>query len=237
MALRKILKQKDTPESIAGGAALGMFVALTPTVGIQMILAVILATIIRVNKIVAALMCWITNPLTIAPIFYGCYCVGALILPSYNADGVWQRFQLFAERVGEFSFMRLWWSLNMVIGEIGKLGADIAWPLLVGSLIMATVLSLITYPITLRAVRLFQKRREKLAQKWRARKADTGDKDPDRDRSRDQKQDAHASPSAETAPNEAGEPPSPDTASDSASVSPESSPGKGPEASPEPPPT
>ena len=90
--LRRILFQKDTPESIAAGTALGMFIALTPTVGFQMIIAIILATVARVNKVAAALLCWITNPLTMWPIYYGCYRLGLLIMPDYRLRDVGEKF-------------------------------------------------------------------------------------------------------------------------------------------------
>jgi uncharacterized protein len=66
--------------SLAGGFALGIFVAFTPTFGIQLLLAAFFAIIIRVNLPAALLSCFITNPFTIAPIYYFCFQVGALFI-------------------------------------------------------------------------------------------------------------------------------------------------------------
>lgn len=55
---------------VAGGLALGAFVALTPTMGIQLLLAPLAAYFLRVNLPATILACWILNPIT-APFIYG----------------------------------------------------------------------------------------------------------------------------------------------------------------------
>ena len=69
-------------EPVARGLALGVFVALTPTMGVQIALTLVAAFFLRVNIPVAVAACWITNPLT-APFIYtlqyklGVWLVGA----------------------------------------------------------------------------------------------------------------------------------------------------------------
>lgn len=58
-----------TPQGAAGGMALGLFIACTPTFGIQLALAGFFAFLLRVNIPMAMLGCLLTNPLT-APMFY-----------------------------------------------------------------------------------------------------------------------------------------------------------------------
>lgn len=60
---------KPTKVSICGGPTVGIFVALTPTMGVQFFLTIIVAYFLRVNIPAAAAACWITNPFT-APIIY-----------------------------------------------------------------------------------------------------------------------------------------------------------------------
>lgn len=60
---------KPTKTSISGGLAVGIFVALTPTMGVQIFLAVIVSYFLRVNIPAAVAACWITNPFT-APVIY-----------------------------------------------------------------------------------------------------------------------------------------------------------------------
>jgi len=65
--------------SVSGAVALGLFIAFMPIPG-QMILAVLLAIYFRVNLPISALAVWITNPVTIAPLFFFAYKVGSWIL-------------------------------------------------------------------------------------------------------------------------------------------------------------
>jgi hypothetical protein len=65
--------------SVAGAVALGVFVGFMPIVG-QMFIAAALAILFRVNLPIASMGVWITNPFTVAPIFYFCYKVGAWVL-------------------------------------------------------------------------------------------------------------------------------------------------------------
>lgn len=65
--------------SAAGAFAIGLFMAFMP-VPSQMILAALAAVLFQVNLPLSVLLVWISNPITVAPMFYFCYWVGALIL-------------------------------------------------------------------------------------------------------------------------------------------------------------
>ncbi|WP_018690769.1 DUF2062 domain-containing protein [Algicola sagamiensis] len=71
--------------SARGAFAVGLFFAFVP-VPFQMVLAVALAIPLRVNLPISIALVWITNPLTMGPIFYGCYLVGTLILGQEQGD-------------------------------------------------------------------------------------------------------------------------------------------------------
>lgn len=60
---------KPTKEGVAGGLSIGVFIALTPTIGTQTFLSIMAAYFLRVNIPAAVIACLITNPLT-APIIY-----------------------------------------------------------------------------------------------------------------------------------------------------------------------
>ncbi|MGE0383566.1 MAG: DUF2062 domain-containing protein [Gammaproteobacteria bacterium] len=65
--------------STATGAAIGLFFAFLPIPG-HMLLAAPTAVLARANVLVAIAAVWVTNPLTIAPMFYAAYRVGAWLL-------------------------------------------------------------------------------------------------------------------------------------------------------------
>ena len=67
---------------MAGGMALGLFVALLPVLGLQLPLALVLTEAIRrvthfqVSRVAAAAGVWLNNPLTFAPLYTLCYFTG-----------------------------------------------------------------------------------------------------------------------------------------------------------------
>lgn len=67
--------------SAAGAAAVGLFMAFVP-VPFQMLLAAGGAILFRVNLPLAVALVWVSNPITMPPMFYGTYVLGAWILQS-----------------------------------------------------------------------------------------------------------------------------------------------------------
>ncbi|KHD11475.1 hypothetical protein PN36_18570 [Candidatus Thiomargarita nelsonii] len=65
--------------SLAGGMAVGLFVAFVPFPG-QMLLAAGLAILFSVNLPLSVSLVWVTNPITIPPAFYLAYKLGAMLL-------------------------------------------------------------------------------------------------------------------------------------------------------------
>jgi len=114
------------PHYIAMGMAIGVFVAITPTIPFHTALALALAFILRGSKAAAVIGVWISNPVTI-PIFYlGCYTVGNFILgnsipfdPKYES-----------------------------ISELARLGLDVTIVMMVGGVILGIVPGIAAYFIT-----------------------------------------------------------------------------------------
>lgn len=135
--LRKILMLDDTPHSVALGTTIGMFIGMTPTVGIQMIIVLVIAFLtrpfFRFNKIAAVLTVYVTNPLTIVPIYWFNYQVGTWFVPSRI---VYEDFVAIVRFDSHDN-----WS-ERATSLMTELGA----PLLVGCLLVATVSSVLTYP-------------------------------------------------------------------------------------------
>lgn len=145
--LRTILMLDDTPHSIALGTAIGMFVGLTPTVGIQMAIVMMIAFLVRplftFNKVAALLLVYISNPLTVVPLYWGCYKLGTYFVEGHVA------YEDFARILEYHSFAEWWNTATSLVVEVGA-------PLLVGSLIVATVTAIATYPIMLTLIRRFR---------------------------------------------------------------------------------
>lgn len=76
--------------SVAGAFSVGLFAAFIP-IPFQMMLAAALAIPCRVNLPVSVGLVWLTNPVTMPPIFYGAYQLGAWILqvPALQVTTEW----------------------------------------------------------------------------------------------------------------------------------------------------
>lgn len=78
--VKSLARSRSSSHSIALGAALGFFLGMAPIMGIQMIVAVAIATLINANRISAVLPVWITNPVSFVPVYGFNYWLGHIIL-------------------------------------------------------------------------------------------------------------------------------------------------------------
>lgn len=129
-----------TRRSTALAVGVGVFLAFAP-VPFQMLLAALAAIIMRINVAVTIVCVWITNPLTMAPIYYGCYRLGSQLLGQTPQP------------------MRMEWSWQWLMNSLGQ-----NWqPLLLGTTLTATVCGLLGFM----SVRLLW--RLHLVRRWQSR--------------------------------------------------------------------
>ena len=136
--IRRLLALDDTPHSIALGTTIGMFVGMTPTVGIQMIVILAIAAVTRplfhFNRVAGLIAVYISNPLTMLPMYAAFYYVGTLLVEApMTPDEFLAQFEAALEQ-GWLDPLRF-------------IFAEVAWPMLAGSLLIATVTAVPTYPI------------------------------------------------------------------------------------------
>jgi len=141
-----IWRAQGSPESVARGGAMGLWVALTPTVGIQTMIVLLLAVPMRANMPIAMAMCWITNPLTLIPFYFAFYWVGAVVLGQQAAG-----FSEVGLKIGDvLSGIPDQYSL---VDGLLVLGNEILWPMILGSLLLATATAVPMYFAILRMYR------------------------------------------------------------------------------------
>jgi len=120
--------------SVSGAFAVGFFCAFIPLPS-QMIIAAAIAIIVRVNLPISISLVWITNPITMPPIFYLSYKVGAFVMGQEiinsdyqltaqwftdQLDIIWQPFLLGCFICGvisaiiAYSTIRLLWRLHII---------------------------------------------------------------------------------------------------------------------------
>ena len=120
--------------SCSGAVALGIFCAFVP-VPFQMVIAAIAAIWLRVNILIAVPTVWLSNPVTMPPMFYFCYLVGVVLLGEkpdhftfelstqwllHELTQIWQPFLLGCFVVGSitalasFVLIRVLWRLHII---------------------------------------------------------------------------------------------------------------------------
>jgi len=108
--------------SVAGGFAVGLFFMWMP-VPLQMLLAAAGAIVFRTNLPLSVALVWITNPVTIPPMFYFAYVVGTWLI---GVPPMHFHFEL---------------SMDWLLNELARI-----WkPFLTGCFLMATVSSIAGY--------------------------------------------------------------------------------------------
>ena len=130
----KVVHDPLPPEDVAAGWALGMFVGCAIPFGLQLVVSVPLALMMRVSKVGATVGTLITNPVTIF-----------LIYPAQT----WLVNRLLFD--GSLSFDRLV-EVEWTWESVRKLGAEAMASFFLGGFFLAIVLTPITYCVVKRLV-------------------------------------------------------------------------------------
>lgn len=164
-----LLGLKDSPERIALGVSIGIFFALTPTVGIQMAAVAAAAAVARAYNVfirrffpsdekpghsrlpelhfnipAGIAMVWVSNPLTMIPMYYFMYLIGVWVLRIEP-----EHFEFFSTKWNEILAMDSTW--EQIRGYLSVLG-DLAGPMMLGGIIWGIVAALVLYPVARRLV-------------------------------------------------------------------------------------
>ncbi len=135
---KSIVGIQDSAHAIALGAAIGMGIGMTPTVGAQTFTVVGLVFLTRrffhFNRMAALLTIYVSNPLTVVPLYYFLYWVGTFVVPG---DVTQEDFA----RIVDYQGFSGWWE------SISELFLDVGTPLMIGTAIVAPISGLLTYPI------------------------------------------------------------------------------------------
>jgi len=154
----RFIRIRGNPREVALGFAVGVFVGMTPTMGVQMPIAIFFAILCKWSKLSAAIGVWISNPLT-APMIYGVtYITGAKLM---HLDPVFS-----------MPLSPTWSTLKaMLLKAPQALGA-----MTVGGAIIGLPLAIIGYYLSYAAVEKYQKDVKAKLVRRKARLAETKDK-------------------------------------------------------------
>ena len=130
----RLVRLKGHPHQVARGLSVGVFAGFFPWFGFQIIVAVLLAFLVRGNKIAAAMSTWVSNPLTYFPIFAFNYAVGSWLVKFWGLSVDTTSFQGNTASWSDFSMM----------------GTEFVVTLLIGCLVVGTLVATAVYFFSLR---------------------------------------------------------------------------------------
>jgi uncharacterized protein (DUF2062 family) len=159
LLVHNILHLDDTPHRIAWGVFWGFFIGATPTIGIQVLLYVIVASLVGANRVSGILPIWLSNPVTAIPLYYGEWYVGRFLLTGATSmrDEKWTAIaDAIMPRAGtswwdRFFEFDLWITLFQSFVAMGK-------ELWLGAVIAGVLAGALGYWFTYRAVIELRKR-------------------------------------------------------------------------------
>ncbi len=124
--LRQVLSVKEPPRRIAAAFAVGVFIGMSPFLGIHTLLGLALAWQLKLNKFVTLIGVYVTNPWTIVPIYSFGTWVGVKVMGIDNIIPV------------------IDWSHITFLGIIDNF-RPLLVPFVVGSLLVGSVAAVISY--------------------------------------------------------------------------------------------
>lgn len=149
-----MLRLRGSPHSIALGAAIGVFIGLTPTIPFHTV-AILLLTLLTRSSFIAGFITSILvcSPLTYVPIYYLSLVIGNLVTPFHlNWDKVKQVLDVLLSDA----------SMEERIGPLLSLGYEAISVMMIGGIVLALPFAILSYYLCHFLVVSFrEKRRQK----------------------------------------------------------------------------
>lgn len=156
------LRESHAPiEELGRGSVVGMFWAFTPLVGIQMPLTTITWFALRLFRVrfnlpVAIAWVWVSNPVTMPLMYYTFYLAGIVIYEIAGLHRVALSFDVVKQVINEANNMPVmegvWHWTDFMLQNMG-------WPMMIGCLVFAVPLAILSYPLTVRMVNDYRRRK------------------------------------------------------------------------------
>lgn len=158
--LLEFLGREDPPESVAAAIALGVGLGFSPFLGFHLLLALALATLLRINRLDAVLGTLAGNPWTFPPVYAFGYRLGRALLhhdprrvPPMNWNALWH-----SDITWIFYPVQ---TVRAVFGPRAFLPRLQAF--LLGTTILAILIGAVTYFLALWALRFYHRRHPAIA--------------------------------------------------------------------------
>ena len=162
--IHRVLGVQDTPHRIAWGMAIGTVIAFTPTIGLQIMLYLAAATLLRANKISGVPVLFISNPVSAVPLYWACWRFGAFLMGSNSTSGNEEQLQGALDNANANAAETSLWE-DIWTSEFWEQGWEtmkaLGGELWLGSLVIGVALAIPAYFVTHAAVRRWRKREKR----------------------------------------------------------------------------
>lgn len=132
--LRQIMSLKESPHRIAMAFAVGIFIGMSPLLGIHTILGIAVAWQFKLNRLVTLIGVFVTNPWTIVPIYTFGTWIGAKLLGIENI------------------IPRIDWANISFLGFVNEF-RPVLMPFIIGNTVVGIVSAVISYIFIYKAVK------------------------------------------------------------------------------------
>ena len=148
--VQRLLRIEDTPERTALAYSIGIFLGFSPFLGVHTLGGIAVAFLFRLNRVAVLLGVWSNTPWWIVPYYVAATWVGIWITGfQMEKEGFEEVFRLGVEK--GFLGSDFWGALTSQGGFL--------FSFLIGSLVLATLLSLVLYPLSLTWIKLCRSRK------------------------------------------------------------------------------
>ncbi len=148
--IKKLLHIEDTPERTALAYSVGIFLGFSPFLGFHTLGGVAIAFLFGLNRFAVLLGVWSNAPWWIVPYYVVATWLGVHITGFRVEKGA--LYEIFRLGMGK-GFLRsdFWGCLSAQWGFLLSF--------MIGSLVLATLLSLVLYPLSLKCIRFYRSRK------------------------------------------------------------------------------
>ena len=152
---RIILRSHGTPEQVALGAIIGVFVGMTPLLGIHLPIAILLAWMLRASRLATLPGVFITNVFTAIPIYTFTYKLGNHLLPDIPEIDIRPVMREVLLSVQQHD----WYAFQEIVKTLAHISGDSLAAMFIGGFIVAVLVSVPVWFATLHIVRRWRERR------------------------------------------------------------------------------
>jgi len=145
--IKKLLHIEDTPERTALAYSIGVFWGFSPFLGFHTLAGVAIAFLFKLNRVAVLLGVWSNIPWWVVPYYTIATWVGIRVI-RFRIDGTVLK-EIFQIGMDQGFIGSDFWS--RIASQWGLLLS-----FLIGSLILATFLALVTYPLSLRCIKFYR---------------------------------------------------------------------------------